>query len=61
LSSAAEIWSAASRYLAAVFPARREPMGMLATVMNCLALEAAIERRGRPHGLLSAYRHAADL
>src|SRR5260221_12264735 len=25
-----------------------DTMGMLATVMNCLALEAAIERRGRP-------------
>src|SRR5256884_4059193 len=25
-----------------------DTMGMLATVMNCLALEAAIERRGKP-------------
>ncbi len=30
-------------------------MGMLATVMNCLALEAAIERRGQPARALSAF------
>jgi hypothetical protein len=30
-------------------------MGMLATVMNCLALEAAIERRGAPARALSAF------
>jgi uridylate kinase len=30
-------------------------MGMLATVMNCLALEAAIERRGTPARSLSAF------
>jgi len=32
-----------------------DTMGMLATVMNCLALEAAIERRGRPARTLSAF------
>src|SRR5260370_13999338 len=31
-----------------------DTMGMLATVMNCLALEAAIERRGAPARALSA-------
>src|SRR6476620_10525880 len=31
-----------------------DTMGMLATVMNCLALEAAIERRGMPARSLSA-------
>src|SRR3979411_43556 len=31
-----------------------DTMGMLATVMNCLALEAAIERRGSPARPLSA-------
>jgi uridylate kinase len=31
-----------------------DTMGMLATVMNCLALEAALERRGRPARTLSA-------
>src|ERR1700760_2978607 len=31
-----------------------DTMGMLATVMNCLALEAAIERRGAPARTLSA-------
>jgi uridylate kinase len=31
-----------------------DTMGMLATVMNCLALEAAIERRGVPARTLSA-------
>ena len=30
-------------------------MGMLATVMNCLALEAAIERKGTPARTLSAF------
>jgi uridylate kinase len=30
-------------------------MGMLATVMNCLALEAAIERKGAPARTLSAF------
>ena len=32
-----------------------DTMGMLATVMNCLALEAAIERRGAPARSLSAF------
>jgi len=32
-----------------------DTMGMLATVMNCLALEAAIERRGSPARTLSAF------
>jgi uridylate kinase len=32
-----------------------DAMGMLATVMNCLALEAAIERRGTPARALSAF------
>src|SRR5258706_5357441 len=32
-----------------------DTMGMLATVMNCLALEAAIERRGMPARPLSAF------
>ena len=32
-----------------------DTMGMLATVMNCLALEAAIERRGTPARSLSAF------
>jgi len=32
-----------------------DTMGMLATVMNCLALEAAIERRGAPARTLSAF------
>jgi uridylate kinase len=31
-----------------------DTMGMLATVMNCLAIEAAIERRGAPARTLSA-------
>jgi uridylate kinase len=31
-----------------------DTMGMLATVMTCLALEAALERRGRPARTLSA-------
>ena len=31
-----------------------DTMGMLATVMNCLALEAAIERKGEPARTLSA-------
>lgn len=30
-------------------------MGMLATVMNCLALESALERRGQPATVLSAF------
>lgn len=30
-------------------------MGMLATIMNCLALEAAIERKGAPARTLSAF------
>jgi uridylate kinase len=30
-------------------------MGMLATMMNCLALEAAIERKGAPARTLSAF------
>ncbi len=32
-----------------------DTMGMLATMMNCLALEAAIERRGTPARTLSAF------
>jgi uridylate kinase len=32
-----------------------DTMGMLATVMNCLALEAAIERKGAPVRTLSAF------
>jgi uridylate kinase len=32
-----------------------DTMGMLATVMNCLALEAAIERKGMPARTLSAF------
>src|SRR6185437_7686667 len=32
-----------------------DTMGMLATVMNCLALEAAIERKGTPARALSAF------
>ncbi|MGZ5870595.1 MAG: UMP kinase [Bradyrhizobium sp.] len=32
-----------------------DTMGMLATVMNCLALEAAIERQGAPSRTLSAF------
>jgi uridylate kinase len=32
-----------------------DTMGMLATVMNCLALEAAIERKGAPARALSAH------
>jgi uridylate kinase len=32
-----------------------DTMGMLATMMNCLALEAAIERRGTPARALSAF------
>src|SRR5256714_6521444 len=32
-----------------------DTMGMLATVMNCLALEAAIEKRGAPARSLSAF------
>jgi uridylate kinase len=32
-----------------------DTMGMLATVMNCLALEAAIERRGAPARTLTAH------
>jgi uridylate kinase len=32
-----------------------DTMGMLATVMNCLALEAAIERKGAPARALSAF------
>src|ERR1700712_3452498 len=32
-----------------------DTMGMLATVMNCLALEAALERRGQPARTLSAF------
>lgn len=31
-----------------------DTMGMLATVMNCLALEAALERQGQPAHVLSA-------
>ncbi|TAK50037.1 MAG: UMP kinase [Xanthobacteraceae bacterium] len=31
-----------------------DTMGMLATVMNCLALEAALERQGQPARVLSA-------
>jgi uridylate kinase len=30
-------------------------MGMLATIMNCLALEAALERKGQPARTLSAF------
>jgi uridylate kinase len=32
-----------------------DTMGMLATIMNCLALEAAIERKGSPARTLSAF------
>src|SRR3979411_1993347 len=32
-----------------------DTMGMLATMMNCLALEAAIERKGAPARTLSAF------
>ncbi|HVV40819.1 MAG TPA: UMP kinase [Nitrobacter sp.] len=32
-----------------------DTMGMLATVMNCLALEAALERQGQPARTLSAF------
>src|SRR3977135_4501139 len=32
-----------------------DTMGMLATMMNCLALEAAIERKGTPARALSAF------
>lgn len=32
-----------------------DTMGMLATMMNCLALESAIERKGRPARTLSAF------
>jgi uridylate kinase len=32
-----------------------DTMGMLATVMNCLALEAAIERKGAPARTMSAF------
>jgi uridylate kinase len=32
-----------------------DTMGMLATVMNCLALESALERRGHPTTVLSAF------
>src|SRR3978361_8141 len=32
-----------------------DTMGMRATVMNCLALEAAIEKRGQPASTLSAF------
>src|SRR5499427_2561688 len=32
-----------------------DTMGMLATVMNCLAVEAAIERKGTPARTLSAF------
>jgi uridylate kinase len=32
-----------------------DTMGMLATIMNCLALEAAIERKGTPARALSAF------
>ena len=38
-----------------------DTMGMLATVMNCLALEAAIERAGPPARTLSALRDAGGL
>ena len=38
-----------------------DTMGMLATVMNCLALEAAIERRGHAGADAVGVRHAADL
>jgi uridylate kinase len=32
-----------------------DTMGMLATMMNCLALEAALERKGQPARVLSAF------
>jgi uridylate kinase len=32
-----------------------DTMGMLATIMNCLALEAALERKGQPARTLSAF------
>ena len=38
-----------------------DTMGMLATMMNCLALEAAIEREGTPARTLSAFVMPADL
>ena len=38
-----------------------DTMGMLATVMNCLVLEAAIERAGAPARTMSALADAAGL
>ena len=38
-----------------------DTMGMLATVMNCLALEEALERHGQPARTLSALRDAGGL
>ena len=38
-----------------------DTMGMLATVMNCLVLEAAIERKGAPARTLSAFVDAGGL
>jgi uridylate kinase len=38
-----------------------DTMGMLATVMNCLVLEAAIERAGREARTLSCARDAVGL
>ena len=38
-----------------------DTMGMLATVMNCLVLEAAIERAGRERAHAVGARHAAGL
>ena len=32
-----------------------DTMGMLATMMNCLALESALERKGQPASVLSAF------
>jgi uridylate kinase len=34
---------------------RGDTMGMLATVMNCLAMESALERRGQPARALSSF------
>ncbi len=38
-----------------------DTMGMLATVMNCLALESAVERKGTPARTLSAFVMPANL
>jgi uridylate kinase len=53
-SSMATTWCGRRSFSAAYRPTG-DTMGMLATVMNCLALEAAIERRGAPARALSAF------